>query len=60
MLDCRRTFTRPLCEGGEETYETNPGRGLNWIPCSDKTASGGHRVSIASIRASLCTDEFSV
>jgi hypothetical protein len=45
---------------GEETYETNPGRGSDWIPFGDKTEFGGdHKVGTAGIRASLCTDKVS-
>lgn len=60
VLDSRRTSTHRLCERREETYETNPGQGSNWIPFGDKTEFGGHRVGTAGIRAALCTGEVSV
>jgi len=60
MLGSRRSSTHRLCERSKETYETNPGRGSNWIPFGGKTEFDGHRVGTAGIRASLCTDEVSV
>ena len=60
VFESGRYSTHRLCERSETTYETNPGRGSNWIPFGDKTEHGSHRIGTAGILAPLCTDEVSI